>query len=85
MLYSLYKYRFLVKFIVIVGIDGYILFILGFYYVKNNDVLIIKYILKINIDGMKFWLNDNDIFIVDWGFRDVFGYFIEEGYEVKML
>lgn len=84
MSYSLHKHRPLVKPMVIVGTDGYILSILGPYYAKNNDALITKHILKTNTDGMKSWLNDNDIFIVDRGFRDVSGYLIEEGYEVKM-
>lgn len=35
--YSLYKHRPLVKPMVIVGTDGYILSILGPYYAKNND------------------------------------------------
>ncbi|XP_065939474.1 uncharacterized protein, partial [Magallana gigas] len=84
MSYSLHKHRPLVKPMVIVGTDGYILSILGPYYAKNIDALITKHILKTNTDGMKSWLNDNDIFIVDRGFRDVSGYLIEEGYEVKM-
>lgn len=66
-----------VKHMAIVGTDGYILSILGLYHAKNNDALITKHILKTNTDGMKSWLSDNDIFIVDRGLRDVSEYLIE--------
>ena len=84
MSFSVYKHRPLVKPMVIVGTDGYILSILGPYYAKNNDASITKHILKTNTEGMKSWLNDNDIFIVDRGFRDVSAYLVEEGFNVEM-
>ena len=84
MSFSVYKHRPLVKPMVIVGTDGYILSILGPYYAKNNDGSITKHILKTNTEGMKSWLNDNDIFIVDRGFRDVSAYLVEEGFNVEM-
>ncbi|XP_062613814.1 uncharacterized protein LOC134275560 [Saccostrea cucullata] len=84
MSFSMYKHRPLLKPMVIVGTDGYILSILGPYYAKNNDTSITKHILKTNSEGMKVWLNDNDIFIVDRGFRDVSAYLKEEGFNVEM-
>lgn len=43
---------------VVVGIDGYILLVLGFYLlnVKNNDVVIIRYMVIRNFEGMNDWL-----------------------------
>lgn len=69
----------------IVGIDGCIFDVFGFYFVDyyNNDVVIIKYLLFIN-ESVKNWFQENDIFIVDRGFRDVVD-FLEEGFNVKML
>ena len=69
---------------VIVGSDGYIMSILEHSYAKNNDASITKHILKTNTKGMKFRLNDNDIFILDRGFRDLSAYLIEEGFNVEM-
>lgn len=43
---------------VVVGIDGYILLVLGFYLLngKNNDVVIIRYMVIRNFEGMNDWL-----------------------------
>lgn len=70
----------------IVGIDGYIFDVFGFYFVDyyNNDVVIIKYLLFIN-ESVKNWFLENDIFIVDRGFWDVVEFLEEEGFNVKML
>ena len=70
-LYSMHKYRHLVKFMVIVTTTGYILDVKGPYYgdSKNNDANITKDIM-INTD-LKGFINEDDVFIVDRGFRDV--------------
>lgn len=50
------KNWFLLKFMMIVGIDGYIFDVFGFYFVDyyNNDVVIIKCLLFIN-ESVKNW------------------------------
>lgn len=65
----MYKIWFLLKFKMIVGVDGYIFDVFGFYFVDyyNNNVVIIKYLLFIN-ESVKNWFQENDIFIVDRGF-----------------
>lgn len=72
-LYSIYKYRLLVKFMIVVIILGYIVFVLGLYLVdfKNLDVKILMYMIEINVEEIKDWIQEDDIFIVDRGFRDV--------------
>ena len=65
MSFSMHKHRLLLKLMVIVGTDGYILSILGPYYARNNDASITKHMMKTNTEGMKSWLNDYDILITD--------------------
>lgn len=52
---------------------GYFVFILGFYLVdrSNNDVFIFGYIINSNVESICFWFNEDDVFVVDRGFRDV--------------
>lgn len=72
---------------VVVLTDGYFLIVVGFYFVdsRNNDVFILNYMLKLNIEDIKNWFEDDDIFIVDRGFWDVFGVFEEFGIKVYMF
>lgn len=84
--YSLHKHRPLVKPIVVVGTDGYILSVLGPYLsnAKNNDAAITRHMVTRNSEGMNDWLQDNDLCIVDRGFRDVVEFLEERGISVKM-
>ena len=68
----MHKGRPLVKPMVIVTTTGYFLAVHGPYLAdaKNNDASILTHIIKNNIDDIKHWVNENDIFIVDRGFRD---------------
>jgi hypothetical protein len=50
----------------------------------NNDASIIKHIIKNNDQGIKTWLHDDDIIIVDRGFRDAVYSMEELGLQVKM-
>lgn len=71
----------------IVLIFGYIIFVLGFYLVdfKNFDVKILSYMIQINVEDIRKWVEEDDIFIVDRGFRDVEVLFDDLGIYVEML
>ncbi|XP_062613816.1 uncharacterized protein LOC134275563 [Saccostrea cucullata] len=69
--FSMYKGRPLVKPMMFVASDGYIVDILGPYLAdgKNNDANILnKTLLK--DDALLNWLKEDDIFVLDRGFRD---------------
>lgn len=85
--FSLYKYRLFVKFMMVVIIFGYIVFVLGLYLFdfKNNDVGIFNYMIKKNVEEMRSWLNDGDMFIVDCGFRDSVNVLFDIGIWMEML
>ena len=70
--YSLHENRPLVKPRMVCTTTGYILGVFGPYYsdYKNNDAAITKHIFQRNIDDIKTWLKDDDILVVDRGFRD---------------
>ncbi|XP_033763920.1 uncharacterized protein LOC117345083 [Pecten maximus] len=84
--YSLHKHRPLVKPMVIVGTDGYILSVLGPYLAdgKNNDAAITKHMFANNLQNINQWFNDGDMCIVDRGFRDSVSFLEEHGYRVEM-
>lgn len=56
----------------VVGTNVYILSVLGPCLAdgKNNDASILKDMLKTNIDVLQYWFKENDLFVVDRGFRD---------------
>ncbi|CAG2245126.1 unnamed protein product [Mytilus edulis] len=70
--YSLHKGRPLVKPMVVVTTTGYFVTVLGPYFAdcKNNDAAILKHMLNTNVEDIKEWVQDNDVFVVDRGFRD---------------
>ncbi|CAC5406006.1 unnamed protein product [Mytilus coruscus] len=72
--YSMHKNRPLVKPMIIVGSDGYILSVLGSYYANahNNDASITKHLFKTNAEDIKQWIKDDDVLVVDRGFRESF-------------
>lgn len=84
--YSMHKGRPLVKPMVIVTTTGYFLAVHGPYLAdaKNNDASILTHIIKNNIDDIKHWVNENDIFIVDRGFRDALPLLEEIGIKGEM-
>lgn len=69
--YSIYKGRPLVKPMMIVTSDGYILDILGPFLAdgKNNDAAILNQHLREG-EGLLKWAEENDILVLDRGFRD---------------
>lgn len=66
----MYKGRLLVKLMIVVIISGYYFFVFGLYVVKNNDVVILSYIMKINKEDVLKWIEERDVFVVDRGFWD---------------
>ncbi|XP_041357860.1 uncharacterized protein LOC121374814 [Gigantopelta aegis] len=85
--FSMHKHRPLVKPMVIIGTDGYILSILGPYYAdgKNNDASITKHAFTHNLENINEWIQENNVCIVDRGFRDAVVFLnLEQGLDVKM-
>ncbi|XP_046559913.1 uncharacterized protein LOC124268930 [Haliotis rubra] len=70
----------------VVGTDGYILSVLGPYAAdgKNNDASITKHMLSTNSDDINNWLEADDVFIVDRGFRDSITFLEKHGFHVEM-
>ena len=57
---------------VVVTTTGYFVTVLGPYLAdcKNNDAAILKHMFNTNVEDIKEWVQDDDIFVVDRGFRD---------------
>ena len=72
-LFSLHKHRPLIKPMMIVATDGYIVSAIGPYYAdwRNNDANITDHLLRTNQEDILKWLKANDTLVVDRGFRDV--------------
>ncbi|XP_062566452.1 uncharacterized protein LOC134228771 [Saccostrea cucullata] len=84
--YSTHKGRPLLKPMVVVSTDGYFLSVVGPYLAdyKNNDASILNHMLKTNVEDMKNWFKDDDVFIVDRGFRDAIEVLEEFGIKAQM-
>jgi hypothetical protein len=84
--FSLHKGKPLVKPMMVVSSDGYIVAALGPYFAdgKNNDSEIAKNLLYNNIQGFRDWLNPGDVIVVDRGFRDCLSDLEKFGYDTKM-
>ncbi|CAC5379539.1 unnamed protein product [Mytilus coruscus] len=80
------KNRPLVKPMIIVGSDGYILSVLGPYYANahNNDASITKHLFKTNAEDIKQWIKDDDVLVVDRGFRDAQAFLESLNLKVEM-
>lgn len=70
--YSTHKHRPLVKPMMIVSTSGYIISVLGPYLAdsKNSDAKILSHMIQTNVEDIRKWVEEDDIFIVDRGFRD---------------
>jgi hypothetical protein len=84
--YSLHKGRPLVKPMVIVTTTGYFISILGPYLAdsRNNDASILQHIIKTNAEDIRSWVSEDDIFIVDRGFRDALPMLEDLGIQAEM-
>jgi len=81
--FSMHKHRPLLKMMMSVTTKGYIIDSLGPYLAdnSNNDAAITKHILEDN-ERVKAFFQEEDVFIVDRGFRDSIAFFYELGLNV---
>lgn len=79
--FSVHKGRHLVKPVLVVAPNGFILDIHGpyFYNSRNNDAAIFKNEFERDAAGLRVWLRRGDIIIADRGYRDVVPFLEEEG------
>ncbi|XP_056007177.1 uncharacterized protein LOC125665391 [Ostrea edulis] len=84
--FSLHKGRPLLKPMVIVTTSGYFVSVLGPYLAdpRNNDASILTHIIKTNVEDIKHWIQDEDIFVVDRGFRDAIPLLEDMGIQAEM-
>ncbi|EZA54546.1 hypothetical protein X777_05526, partial [Ooceraea biroi] len=84
--YCVHKGRHLVKPALVVAPDGYILAIQGSYFSdsRNNDAAMLRNEYERDVDSIKEWFQDSDIFIVDRGYRDATPWLERIGIHVKM-
>ncbi|XP_062599343.1 uncharacterized protein LOC134260823 [Saccostrea cucullata] len=82
--FSLHKGRPLVKPLVIVSTTGYFVSVMGPYIAKNNDATILNHVMKTNIEDICNWVREDDIFVIDRGFRDSLDYLEQMGIKAKM-
>ena len=84
--FSMHKGHPLIKQMMIVLSDGYIISVMDPYLAdsKNNDSSMTKHIISNNGEGITDWFQPNDIFIVDGGFRDCLLLLNSLGYETYM-
>ena len=71
---------------VVVSTSGYFVTVVGPYLAdqKNNDASILNHMLKTNVENIKTWVNEEDVFIVDRGFRDSLALLEELGIRAEM-
>ena len=84
--YSMHKGRPLVKHMTLVATDGYILSVLGPFLAdgKNNDANITKSLFESNTENITEWFEDDDVLVVDRGFRDVIDLLSDKGIQTEM-
>lgn len=84
--YCVHKGRHLIKPALIVAPDGYILDIHGPYFSdsRNNDAAMLRKEFEDNAAGLRQWLGENAIFVVDRGYRDVLPLLEHLGIETHM-
>ena len=84
--YSLHKHRPLLKPTMIVSTTGYIITVLGPYLAdaKNNYSSILNHSIQSNTEDIKRWIQEEDVFVVDRGFRDSESLLQDLGITVQM-
>ncbi|XP_033726743.1 uncharacterized protein LOC117316313 [Pecten maximus] len=84
--YSMHKNRPLVKPMMYVTTTGYIVSVLGPYLAdyKNNDANILKHNVKGNMENLTEWIKEEDVMVVDRGFRDSIDMLTEMGIHTEM-
>ena len=69
---------------VIVSTTGYFISVLGPYFATTNDASILNHIMKSNVEDIRTWVAEDDIFVVDRGFRDSLVYLEELGIKAEI-
>lgn len=84
--YSVHKGKHLVKPALVVAPDGYILEIQGPYFSdsRNNDAQMLRNEFERDVDGLRAWFQENDIFVLDRGYRDALPMLRDRGISVIM-
>lgn len=84
--YSMHKHRPLVKPMMVVTTTGYIVSVLGPYLAdsKNNDASILRHMIYHNAEELRNWLQEEDVFVVDRGFRDAQDVLEDVGIKLEM-
>lgn len=57
---------------------------MGPYIAKNNDATILNHVMKTNIEDICDWVREEDIFVIDRGFRDSLDFLEEMGIQAQM-
>lgn len=81
--YSLHKYRNLVKPFLMVTCDGHIIDAFGPYAATQSDADIMKDLFQNENSPLRSYFRQNDVFILDRGFRDAIGLLTSLGYSIK--
>ncbi|CAF4590004.1 unnamed protein product, partial [Rotaria socialis] len=84
--YSQHKHRHLGKPMIITASDGYIISSLGPFFTDslNNDAAILKHCMLNNEQEVLSWLRDNDVLVLDRGFRNTVNTLNRLGLQVAM-
>ncbi|XP_062618934.1 uncharacterized protein LOC134280537 [Saccostrea cucullata] len=84
--FSTHKHRPLIKPMIVVTTSGYVVSVLGPYLAdsKNSDAKILTHMIETNVEEIKDWIKEEDIFIVDRGFRDAETLLNDIGIHVEM-
>ncbi|XP_052792092.1 uncharacterized protein LOC128226248 [Mya arenaria] len=68
----------------VVTTTGYIVSVLGPYVGKNNDASILNHIVNENVEEFRHWIQEDDIAVVDRGFRDAVQLLKDLGVKTEM-
>ena len=84
--YSVHKGKLLLKPMMLVATDGYILTVLGPYLAdgKISDAKISEHMLNSNVEDITNWFEEDDVLVVDRGFRDAVDIFKDFGINAQM-
>ena len=84
--YSVHKGKPFLKPMMLVATDGYILTALGPYLVdgKNSDAKITEQMLNSNVEDITDWFEEDDVMVVDRGFRDAVDILKDFGINAQM-
>ncbi|CAC5415677.1 unnamed protein product [Mytilus coruscus] len=84
--YTTHKDRPLVKPMIVCTTTGYYVSVFRPYLAdyRNNDASILTHMLKTNVEEIRDWVNEEDIFVLDRGFRDAIPILEDLGIQAEM-